>query len=502
MKKVRTALISVFNKGQVFTEIVHCLDREGVKMYATGGTFEHLRSLGLDAVEVSSITHYPAILGGRVKTLHPLIFGGILARRDVDEKDVARHHIPYIDLVLVDLYPFVEACKENQPHDEIIEKIDIGGVALIRAGAKNYKDVWVVSSENLYKQFLETFDTQKGSSSLTDRKTFALEAFSQTSTYDRAIADYFQKDASQKSQEILPLRYGENPHQSARFEGNLSEIMQQLHGKKISYNNLLDIDAACGFILELDKNRPAFAIIKHNNCCGIAQASTPSGAYEKALTTDPQSAFGGVFISNSEIDLEVAEKIDALFYEVLIAPNYHPEALTLLRKKKTRILIQMHLNQIIRQPSKRTLLNGVLIQDHDFKTEMAEDLNCVTAKKPDAKELEDMLFAIKICKHTKSNAVVLVKDLQLLSLGMGQTSRVDALSQAIEKAHRFGFDLQGAVLASEAFFPFDDCVKMAQKVGVSTFVQPGGSRRDQDSIGACNREGSVMCFTGVRHFKH
>ena len=502
MKQVRKALISVSKKGDTLKRIVENLDKEGVQIYATGGTFDFISSMGVDSLPVESLTKYPSILGGRVKTLHPLVFGGVLARSQVDMEEIAAYGIPCLDLVIVDLYPFSQVAGSTTDHQECIENIDIGGVALIRAAAKNYQDVWVVPSSQFYEAFLEKYIKQQGSSTIEDRKGFAVKAFSLSSRYDEMIAGYLQYGRVSSGTEKIALRYGENPHQTAYFEGDISQVMTQYQGKEISYNNLLDIDAACGLVLELGFDTPVFAIVKHNNCCGVAKSETLLSAYRDALSCDPKSAFGGVFISNKLLTRDVAEEVSAMFYEVLIAPAYEEEALVFLQKKKNRIVIRMNFPALGVGQSKRSALNGFLVQDRDEKTEQIDELRCVTQSKPTLSQKKDMLFALKICKHTKSNAVVLAKDERLFALGVGQTSRIDALEQAIEKAKHFGFDLSGSVLASEAFFPFDDCVKRAQEVGVTAFVQPGGSKGDQQSIDACDQGGSVMCFTGVRHFKH
>ena len=467
MKKVRKALISVSKKGEKLKDIIDQLNREGVEIYATGGTRSFISAMGVKVLSVESLTRYPSILGGRVKTLHPLVFGGILARRELDTEEVAQYEIPYLDLVIVDLYPFSEVVNRSGNHQECIENIDIGGVSLIRAAAKNYQDVWVVASSQSYDHFLEKYIAGKGASTLSDRKQFAVEAFSISSSYDHQILKYLQQDGNslKLNSSKLSLRYGENPHQSAYFEGDISKSLTQYQGKELSYNNLLDIDAACGFVLEMGFEHSVFAIIKHNNCCGIAISKDLLSAYRDALACDPQSAFGGVFIANKTLTRELAAEINTLFYEVLIAPDYEDTALELLQKKKNRIVLRVNFEMLSPPRLKRSVLHGFLVQDRDHKTESLDDLRCVTEEQPSLPQQKDMLFALKICKHTKSNAVVLVKGERLLSLGVGQTSRIDALNQAIEKAQHFGFDLQGSVLASEAFLPFNDCVKKGQEVG-------------------------------------
>ena len=507
-QKITSALISVFDK-EGLEPIIQELNKQGVTLYSTGGTEKFIRDLGIDVVAVEDITSYPSILGGRVKTLHPKVFGGILNRQNnvSDQEELVQFEIPQLDLVIVDLYPFEHTVASGASEQDIIEKIDIGGISLIRAAAKNFADVLCVSDKNDYQEVLDLLVTTNGAPSLEDRKRFATKAFQISSHYDAAIFNYFN-DATQASnalkisqQEVKPLRYGENPHQEGTFYGPLGDLLEQVHGKEVSYNNLLDIDAAVNLMLEFYDGKPTFAILKHNNACGFATRENLMKAYEDALAGDPVSAFGGVLIANKEIDLVTAEKINTLFCEVVIAPSYSDEALTVLTSKKNRILL-------VQKPSPlegktiRTCLNGYLVQDRDTVTDSNELLSTATVKAPTAEELEDLLFASKICKHTKSNTIVLVKNGQLLASGTGQTSRVDALRQAIAKAQNFGFDLNNAVMASDAFFPFPDCVEIARNAGIMSVIQPGGSIKDQLSIDYCNAQNMSMVFTGIRHFKH
>ncbi len=502
--KIQSALISVYYKDNL-DEIVRLLHDLGVTIYSTGGTRSFIEKLGVPVIDVEEITGYPAILGGRVKTLHPGIFGGILARREesMDQQQLVDFKIPPIDLVIVDLYPFEETLASGATHQQIIEKIDIGGISLIRAAAKNFQDVLTISSRQQYAALLQLLQENGGTSTLGQRKDFAMEGFRWSSHYDTRIYAYFagESDTSFKKSilESQALRYGENPHQQGRFHGNLSELFDQLHGKEISYNNLLDIDAAVNLIREFDE--PTFAILKHTNPCGLASRPNMKEAYLAALAGDPVSAFGGILIANQTIDSQAAEEINRLFFEVIIAPGYDATALEYLMQKKNRIILVMKQVQL---PTKqfRSLLNGVLAQDKDLRTETPDDLKVVTDVAPESIHIDDLLFANKIVKHTKSNAIVLAKNKQLIAGGVGQTSRVDALKQAIEKAHSFEFDLNGAVLASDAFFPFADSVEIAQQYGVKSIIQPGGSVRDQESIDYCNRHGMSMVFTGNRHFKH
>ena len=505
-KPIKSALISVFYKDGL-GPIVKKLDELGVKIYSTGGTQKFIEDQGISVVPVEELTSYPSILGGRVKTLHPKVFGGILTRRDneSDKKEINEFEIPELDLVIVDLYPFEETVKSGASEQDIIEKIDIGGISLIRAAAKNFNDVTIVSSVSQYDSLLNKLNEGNGSISLEDRKDFAKDSFQVSSNYDTHIFNYFdnneQSAFKQSITEKQSLRYGENPHQKGTFYGELNQFFDKLHGKELSYNNLLDVDAAVNLILEFQDADPTFAILKHNNACGIASRKTISEAYTDALAGDPVSAFGGVLISNKEIDSETAAKIHELFCEVVIAPSYSSDALETLKSKKNRIiLIQKEFN--LPKTQFRTILNGVLVQDKDGITDRKENFELVTTKAPSETEKIDLEFASKICKNTKSNTIVLSKGGQLLASGTGQTSRVDALNQAIHKAKSFGFDLNGAVMASDAFFPFPDCVEIAGNEGIKTVVQPGGSIKDKLSIDYCNENNISMVFTGTRHFKH
>ncbi|HLT54339.1 MAG TPA: bifunctional phosphoribosylaminoimidazolecarboxamide formyltransferase/IMP cyclohydrolase [Flavobacteriaceae bacterium] len=506
-KSIKSALISVFSKDGL-EPIVKQLDQLGVTIYSTGGTQTFINNLGIDVVPVEEVTSYPSILGGRVKTLHPKVFGGILNRQD-NENDISElesFEIPQIDVVIVDLYPFEKTVASGASEQDIIEKIDIGGISLIRAAAKNFKDVVCVSSVTDYAPFLNLLTEQKGEFTLEQRKQFATNAFNISSHYDSAIFNYFNKNhevASLKISELKGdvLRYGENPHQKGFFFGDFEAMFNKLHGKELSYNNLLDVDAAVNLMNEFKDEAPTFAILKHNNACGLAQRDTLKQAYLDALAGDPVSAFGGILICNKEIDLTTAEEIHNLFCEVVIAPSYSSEALELLKGKKNRILLIIK-NYDMPQTTVRTCLNGVLVQDKDLITDSTQHISPATNNKPTEKELEDLLFASKICKHTKSNTIVLAKNKQLCASGTGQTSRVDALNQAIHKALSFSFDLNGAVMASDAFFPFPDCVEIAHKAGISAVIQPGGSIKDELSIDYCNQNNVAMVFTGTRHFKH
>jgi phosphoribosylaminoimidazolecarboxamide formyltransferase/IMP cyclohydrolase len=506
-KKITSALISVFSK-EGLAPIVKKLHEQNVKIYSTGGTEKFINDLGIEVIAVENITDYPSILGGRVKTLHPKVFGGILNRQD-HEGDVAemeQYNIPQIDAVIVDLYPFEKTVASGASEADIIEKIDIGGISLIRAAAKNFKDTICVSSVDDYAEFLELISVNNCEISLKDRKRFAAKSFNVSSNYDTAIFNYFNKEEKLPAFKISEtngqeLRYGENPHQKGFFFGNFEEMFTKLHGKELSYNNLLDIDAAVNLMNEFKGEAPTFAILKHNNACGIAQRETVQQAYMAALAGDPVSAFGGILISNVEIDEATANEIHDLFCEVVIAPSFSAKAQEILEGKKNRILL---IQKEITLPSTtvRTCLNGVLVQDKDNITDSAEILTQATNNKPNSQELEDLLFASKICKHTKSNTIVLAKGKQLCASGTGQTSRVDALRQAIEKAKAFNFNLEGAVMASDAFFPFPDCVEIADNAGISAVIQPGGSIKDQLSIDYCNENKIAMVFTGTRHFKH
>lgn len=506
-KKASSALISVFHKDGL-EPIVKKLDELGVVLYSTGGTEKFIKALGIDVVPVEEITGYPSILGGRVKTLHPKIFGGILNRQDNtdDSAEMEELQIPQLDILITDLYPFEETVASGALEQEIIEKIDIGGISLIRAAAKNYKDVLCVSSVADYEDFLEVISRGNGTTSLADRKRFAAKAFNISSHYDTTIFNYFGQDQKKtvfkiSEQKRHVLRYGENPHQKGFFFGDLGTMFTKLHGKELSYNNLLDVDAAVNLMGEFKDDAPTFAVLKHNNACGLATRSTVKQAYIDALAGDPVSAFGGILISNTEIDGRTAEEIHKLFCEVVIAPSYSNEALKTLKGKKNRIvLVQKEVP--LAKTLVRTCLNGVLVQDRDLETDTADNLTKATNKRPTLEEIEDLLFASKLCKHTKSNTIVLAKNRQLCASGTGQTSRVDALNQAIHKARAFNFDLQGAVMASDAFFPFPDCVEIAHKVGIKSVIQPGGSIKDHLSVEYCNENDMSMVMTGTRHFKH
>ena len=504
-KTIKSALISVFHKDGL-EPIVKKLDELNVTIYSTGGTETFIKNLGINVVPVDKVTSYPSILGGRVKTLHPKVFGGILNRQDneSDVAELAEYDIPQIDLVIVDLYPFEKTVASGAPEQDIVEKIDIGGISLIRAAAKNFKDTFIVSSMEQYGEFLEIISANNGETTIQQRKKFAVKSFNISSHYDTAIFNYFNEEevvykASEQTSKVL--RYGENPHQKGYFFGDLEAMFDKLHGKELSYNNLLDVDAAVNLIEEFKGEAPTFAILKHNNACGFAQRETIKQAYVDALAGDPVSAFGGILIANTEIDAETAEEIHSLFCEVVIAPSFSEEALTILKGKKNRIIL---VQKEVELPSStvRTCLNGTLVQDKDNITDALSDLKYVTNTKPSQEEIDDLLFASKLCKNTKSNTIILVKNKQLLAGGTGQTSRVDALNQAIEKANSFGFDLNGAVMASDAFFPFPDCVEIASNAGVKSVIQPGGSIKDQLSIDFCNENGLSMVMTGTRHFKH
>ena len=503
-KKIKTALVSVYHKDGL-DAILQKLHKEDVKFISTGGTQQFIESLSIPCQKVEDLTGYPSILGGRVKTLHPKVFGGILSRREneSDVKQIAEYEIPEIDLVIVDLYPFEATVASGAGEKEIIEKIDIGGISLIRAAAKNFNDVLIVASQNQYKPLLDLLEENGVQSTLEERKWFAKEAFAVSSGYDSAIFNYF--DDGQHSyfrssfDDAKMLRYGENPHQKGIFFGDFDEVFEQLQGKEISYNNLLDIEAAVSLISDYDEL--TFAILKHNNACGLASRSTLLQAWKDALAGDPVSAFGGILITNGVVDKETAEEINNLFFEVIIAPDYDVEALEVLTQKKNRIILIQKSKQFSKTQF-RSLLNGVLMQEKDLATETLEQLKTVTKKQPSSQEVEDMLFANKIVKHSKSNAIVLAKNGQLIASGVGQTSRVDALMHAIDKAKSFGFDLNGAVMASDAFFPFPDCVEIAHKEGISAVIQPGGSVKDELSVAYCDENSMSMVMTGIRHFKH
>lgn len=511
-RPIRAALLSVYHKDRL-APLVATLRRLGVTLYSTGGTQQFLEEQGAEVVAVEDLTGFPEVFGGRVKTLHPKVFGGILHRRHeaADLAQAEQHGIPPIDLVVVDLYPFEETVASGAPEQDVIEKIDIGGISLLRAAAKNYRDVLVVSSRDQYEAVTELLEKTNGSPSLDDRRHYAAAAFQATSHYDTEIFKYVSQGTglanagtapASPQGTATPLRYGENPHQAGAFYGDLTALFDQLHGKQLSYNNLVDVDAAVQLMREFPADgAPAVAILKHTNACGVAQAADLHTAYANALACDPVSAFGGVIIVNKEVDLATAQELNKLFFEVLIAPSFAADALPVLQSKKNRILLRQ---KPVEFPKKqiKTLLNGIIEQDADLQTEVAADFRTVTESAPTAEETAALEFALKICKHTKSNTIVLARPGQLLASGVGQTSRVDALRQAIEKAGSFGFDLHGAVMASDAFFPFPDCVEIAAAAGVRAVVQPGGSIKDQDSIDACNRLGMAMVLTGVRHFKH
>jgi phosphoribosylaminoimidazolecarboxamide formyltransferase/IMP cyclohydrolase len=505
IKKINSALISVYYKDGL-SDIVKRLRDLGVKIFSTGGTYNFIKDSGIPVESVESLTTYPSILGGRVKTLHPMVFGGILARREnkEDAEQLSLYNIPEIDLVIVDLYPFEETVASVSDEDEIIEKIDIGGISLIRAGAKNFNDVLIVSGRNQYPALLNLLNTGNGETSLADRKHFAAEAFKITSHYDTAIFEYFNRDAKipvfRKSiNTSAGLRYGENPHQQGIYFGDLEQIFDKLQGKEISYNNLLDIDAAINLINEFTET--TCAIIKHNNACGVASRINILDAWKDSLACDPVSAFGGIIVTNSIIDEITASEINKIFFEIIISPGYSETALEILKQKKNRIIL-VRKAELKTHSQFRSLLNGVLWQEKDNIRESASEMRAVTNRIPEPAEFEDLVFANIIVKHSKSNSIVLAKNRQLCASGIGQTSRVDALKQAIEKARSFGFDLNGSVMASDAFFPFADSVEIAHKAGISAIVQPGGSVKDQESIDYCSRNGVAMVFTGIRHFKH
>ena len=505
-KAIKSALISVFYKDQL-EPVIEKLNELGVTIYSTGGTQKFIEDKGYPVMAVEELTGYPSILGGRVKTLHPKVFGGILGRRDQtqDIDQLESYEIPALDLVIVDLYPFEETVASGAGDQDIIEKIDIGGISLIRAAAKNFKDVLTISSRDQYLSLVELLDKGQGITTLEERKYYAACAFDVSSHYDSQIFNYFNKEAGTERLKISErnhkkLRYGENPHQEGYFFGHLDQMFDQLNGKELSYNNLVDIEAAVALIAEFDQ-RPTFAILKHTNACGVASADNIAAAYEKAFEADTISAFGGILVANREIDSAAANAMKDLFFEVLIAPSYADEALEILKEKKNRILL-VQKTGISETTQVKSLLNGYIIQERDLKTDSVQDFKQVCSRQASDEELEAMVFASKIAKHTKSNTIVLARDNQLLASGVGQTSRVDALKQAIEKARRFGFDLNGAVMASDAFFPFPDCVEIASKAGITSVVQPGGSIRDQASIDFCNTQNMSMVITGVRHFKH
>ena len=505
--KIRSALVSVFDK-EGLEPIIKEFEREKIIIYSTGGTGEFLEKLGIKYIPVEDITSYPSILGGRVKTLHPKVFGGILNRKNKkkDQEELLSYEIPQIDLVVVDLYPFEETIRLTKDEKKIIEKIDIGGISLIRAAAKNFNDVLCISDKSDYDDLLKIIKNFGAHTTVETRKKFAIKAFDISSNYDTAIFNFFNKDNIINSLKIssnnyTSLRYGENPHQNAKFYGDLKKGVSQIHGKQLSYNNLLDINNAINLISEFKKEDPTFGILKHNNACGISSKKSISLAYKSALMSDPISAFGGVLVSNTEIDFKTAKLLKKLFFEVLIAPKFNKNALKILKEKKNLIILK---NNFIKKEilDYRSCLNGFLVQENDFKTDSEKNLNFVTKEIPNKKEINNLIFASKVSKHTKSNTIVLVKNFQLLGSGMGQSSRVDALEHAIKKAKSFGFNLKNAVMASDAFFPFPDCVEIANKERIRCVIQPGGSIKDNLSIEYCNKHNMKMVFTGIRHFKH
>ncbi len=501
-KRIQTALISVYHKDGL-GKIIKLLDELGVEILSTGGTYGYIEKLGVKAVKIEELTGYPSIFGGRVKTLHPAVFGGILMRRDTDGQEAEKYGIKPVDLVIVDLYPFEEALNGQKDEDELIELIDIGGISLIRAAAKNFKDVLVISDKTQYARLEEILSEGNGYTTLEQRRKFAAYAFKVSSHYDTKIFSYFNDDPFDalkiSEHRAYDLRYGENPHQRAGFFGNLEDIFTQLHGKKLSYNNLVDVDSALELLRDFDST--VFAVIKHTNVCGIAQDENLTEAWKKALAGDPESAFGGILATNAQVDGQTAALINQLFFEIIIAPSYTEEALAVLKQKKNRRILKLSRN-LQSTFSVRSALDGYLMQEKDLRTEDENDFKVVTRRKPSGRELSDMIFGMKVVKHLKSNAIAIVKDKQLIGAGVGQTSRVDALRQALAKAKRFGFDLNGAVLASDAFFPFADSVELAYNNGITAVIQPGGSIRDQDSVDFCNSKDMTMIFTGIRHFKH
>lgn len=503
--KIKNALISVYYKDGL-EPLVRLLAEQGVQLFSTGGTEQFIKDLNLPVTAVEDLTGYPSILGGRVKTLHPKVFGGILNRRNLneDKAQIAEYEIPEIDLVIVDLYPFEETVKAGGAAEEIIEKIDIGGISLIRAAAKNFNDVVIIASKTDYSSLVEQLAAQNGETTLAQRKAYAKKAFHTSSHYDTAIFNYFNQEEplsvfKQSITDAESLRYGENPHQQGTFYGNLEDMFTKLNGKALSYNNLVDVDAAVALIDEFET--PTVAILKHTNACGIASRETIFDAWIDALACDPVSAFGGVLIANREIDLATATEINKLFFEVLIAPSYEPAAVELFKAKKNRVILERKDVELSKKQFK-TLLNGVIEQDKDLIIEGPEQMTSVTEKQATAEELNDLYFANKIVKHTKSNTIVFVKNNTLLASGVGQTSRVDALKQAIVKAEAFNFSLKGAVMASDAFFPFPDCIEIAADAGITAVLQPGGSIKDADSVNVANEKGIAMVTTGIRHFKH
>lgn len=505
-RKIKSALISVFHKDGL-DEIINLLDQYDVTIYSTGGTQKFIESHGVKVERVEDLTSYPSILDGRVKTLHPKVFGGILARRDEDHLgQLAKYDMPEIDLVIVDLYPFEDTVKSTDDEEAIIEKIDIGGIALIRGAAKNFNDVVIVPSKNEYPMIQKILAEQNAESTLADRKELARRAFKVSSHYDTAIFNYFDRDSDDVSFkhsliDSQVLRYGENPHQQGIFFGELDTMFEKISGKELSFNNLVDVDAAVNVMSEFVDSDPTFAVLKHTNTCGIATRSTVLEAWHAALAGDPVSAFGGILISNTTVDLATAEEINKLFYEVVIAPEFDQDAINLLTKKKKRVLMKIN-RWHVNNKSFKSILNGVIQQDTDKSMESSDKMECVTDAQATPQQLSDLEFANKCVKHLKSNTIVLVKNNQLLGMGCGQTSRVDALRQAISKATAFGFDLEGCVMASDAFFPFPDCVEIAHDAGTAAVVQPGGSIKDNLSVDYCNSKGMPMLMTGIRHFKH
>ncbi|HAW05792.1 MAG TPA: bifunctional phosphoribosylaminoimidazolecarboxamide formyltransferase/IMP cyclohydrolase PurH [Saprospirales bacterium] len=505
-RKIKSALISVFHKDGL-DEIINLLDQYDVTIYSTGGTQKFIESHGVKVERVEDLTSYPSILDGRVKTLHPKVFGGILARRDEDHLgQLAKYDMPEIDLVIVDLYPFEDTVKSTDDEEAIIEKVDIGGIALIRGAAKNFNDVVIVPSKNEYPMIQKILAEQNAESTLADRKELARRAFKVSSHYDTAIFNYFDRDSDDVSFkhsliDSQVLRYGENPHQQGIFFGELDTMFEKISGKELSFNNLVDVDAAVNVMSEFEDSDPTFAVLKHTNTCGIATRSTVLEAWHAALAGDPVSAFGGILISNTTVDLATAEEINKLFYEVVIAPEFDQDAINLLTKKKKRVLMKIN-RWHVNNKSFKSILNGVIQQDTDKSMESSDKMECVTDAQATPQQLSDLEFANKCVKHLKSNTIVLVKNNQLLGMGCGQTSRVDALRQAISKATAFGFDLEGCVMASDAFFPFPDCVEIAHDAGTAAVVQPGGSIKDNLSVDYCNSKGMPMLMTGIRHFKH
>lgn len=505
--RIRSALISVYHK-EGLDEVIRLLKNFNVDMYSTGGTQQYIESLGGEVISVESLTDYPSILDGRVKTLHPKVFGGILARREPAHlEQLTDFDIPPIDLVIVDLYPFEQTLRETSDETKIIEKIDIGGISLIRAAAKNYKDVAVVASQETYPVLLEILQRGNGNTTLEERRKLATSAFAVSSHYDTLIHGYFSNNKNDTvtfegtGLPSLPLRYGENPHQQATYFGNLNAVFDQLAGKELSFNNLVDIDAAMQLMREFLQDKPTFAVLKHTNSCGVATRDSALDAWKAALAGDPVSAFGGILISNTEIDMATATAVDEIFYEVLMAPGFADGVADMLRKKKNRILLKINSYPASSQVFK-SLLNGVIRQDADVKTETVAEMKSVSTRPATKTELADMRFANICVKHLKSNGIALVKDQQLIGMGCGQTSRVDALQQAIAKARKYGFDVSGSVMASDAFFPFPDCVEIADGAGVTAVIHPGGSIRDEDSIRYCDAHDMAMVITGNRHFKH